>query len=212
MPDIPDIVDVQTNFVKSFLAEFRTMIPGELVSFDSSNEIAQVKPSVVDVGGRGISVLVGVHLLFPGPYWKPSADTPGIILFSESDFSKWWRTGDIGEPPLVLRHDLNGSVFIPGIRKKGDQRSYNGDDEMIVPGPAVRLGSSSAAQKIIKGDDYTTHEETFLTALFVWVTAVTAAILANGTDITAESTTFQAALNVFKNGLSGDLSNVSKTE
>lgn len=210
MPDVPDAVDVQTNFVRSFLSELRTMQPGELVSFDAATEIAEVRPLTASINGQGISVLVGVHLLFSGPYWRPSPGTAGIIIFSEDDFSAWWRTGDVGVPPLVLRHDLNGSIFIPGIRKKGDQRAYNSADEMIVPGPKVRLGSSAATEKLVKGDAYTGHEDTFLDALIVWIELVRLGIIAGGGGL--DNTVFSAAINAFKNALPGDLSNVSKTD
>jgi hypothetical protein len=211
MPNDVEEVSVISELIESHFDEVHTMMPGEVVNFDHTKELATIRPLVHDAFSAELPDVPGVTICWPGNYWKLAAGETGILLFSESDFSTWWR-GEVSDPPLVLRHGINGSVFIPGIKRKGQQRSFNGTSEIIVPGPVVRLGSSAAGQKLIKGNAYTGHESTFLTAMWTWVGIAAAAIKANGTDIDAPSNTFKTAITTFQGQLSGDLSDVSKTD
>jgi hypothetical protein len=208
MPNDVEEVSVISELIESHFDEVHTMIPGEVVAFDHTKELATIRPLVHDAFRAELPDVPGVTVCWPGPHWALELGTTGILLFSESDFSTWWRTGEVSDPPLVLRHGINGSVFIPGIRKKGSQRTFGAVNHMIIPGTQVRLGSSSAPDWLLKGTSYTGHESTFLTALTTWANAVAAAVPA----LAGVTATFVTAISTFQGQLSGDLSNVSRTD
>ncbi len=71
----------------------------------------------------------------------------------------------------------------------------------------MRLGVDSANEAVIRGDDYTSNEDTCLSALSVWVGQVGAALAGLGYAAgPAEATVLQTAIANFRNSLPGSLS------
>jgi hypothetical protein len=198
--------------------EINTIIPAKVQSWDSATETADVIPLVVRPGGQGYSVVRAAKVVFPGAYWDLDVGEPGLLLCGQWDFSRWWRTGSVGEPEQVGKHSLSSGVFIPGLRNRSASRNVP-SGATVLAGDDVRLGVDSATEAVVRGDAYTGHEDTFLAALGVfllafdvWTAAVAAAVppLAGpggpAVTIQAASAALKTASDAFKGQLPGDLS------
>jgi hypothetical protein len=181
--------------------EINTVIPAKVQSWDRATETADVIPLVVRPGGQGYSVVRAAKVVFPGAYWDLDEGEPGLLLCGQWDFSRWWRTGSVGEPEQVGKHSLSSGMFIPGLRNRSASRSVP-SGATVLAGDDVRLGVDSATEAVVRGDAYTGHEDTFLAALSTWVGIVEGAL---GLP-TPPAGAFAAAITAFRAQLPGDLS------
>jgi hypothetical protein len=133
--------------------EINTIIPAKVQSWDSATETADVIPLVVRPGGQGYSVVRAAKVVFPGAYWDLDVGEPGLLLCGQWDFSRWWRTGSVGEPEQVGKHSLSSGVFIPGLRNRSASRNVP-SGATVLAGDDVRLGVDSATEAVIRGDEW----------------------------------------------------------
>jgi hypothetical protein len=199
--------EVLTELAEAREIELYTAFPGKVKTFNSSTEMAVIEPLVRKPGNIEIPVVIA-KVLFLRSYWHLNVGEKGLLVFSQFDFSQWWRTDAVGEAPLIGTHDIAYAIFIPGLSSKSTTRTFNSVNETVVPGSKVRLGSAAATEKILKGDSYISGESSFLTSFITWLGKVATAVPA----LAADAATMQNACTTFLNAGVLSKSSVSKTE
>ncbi len=127
----------------------------------------------------------------------PFPDAEAVVLFPG---------GDRGRPLVVAVDDRR---YRPTGSQPGDVFLYNQNGTLIrIRGSEIRLGSQSAAESAIKGNARDTAEQTFLTAMNTFVTA----IVDPAAVPTAAKTAFLAAITAFKTAATSALSAKVKLE
>lgn len=143
-----------------------------------------------------------------GFYSVPLAGAEAVVLFPN---------GDRAHPLVVAVDDRR---YRPTGGEPGEVGLYNPSgarvrvmpdgDIVVIPasGRAVKLGGAAAADAVIKGTTRDTAEQTFLTAMATFVTAIV--------DVTgapaAAKTTFNTAIGAFATAVGAALSAKVKTE
>lgn len=199
MPDQLTMDEVLREVVDAALDQTHTVIPGRVQSWNRTLETADVEPLVKRPDGSTYSIVRSAKVVFPGAYWDIDAGETGLLLFGQWDFSRWWRTGTIGDPEQLGRHSVAAATFLPGLRRKAESRAVP-SGATVLAGDDVRLGVDTASEAVIRGDAYTGHEDTFLAGLLAWVNTIETFLYGGPVGV------FQPIITAFRAQLSGDLS------
>lgn len=107
------------------MKEVGTNIPGHIVGFDESSQLAQVQIGikVQDTNGDyhdpGTIIECPVHFQ-GGSEWfitnEIQSGAEGVIMFSQRCITGWLQTGGIANNPIARFHDMDDAIFIPGVR------------------------------------------------------------------------------------------------
>ena len=103
-----------------------TCIPGHVIAFDQSSQLAQLQIGVERVNADGTTEtpdpLIECLVNFPGgDYFVEYEITPGVegmIHFSQRCIDGWFNTGGVAKNPILRFHDINDAFFVPGIRSQ----------------------------------------------------------------------------------------------
>lgn len=103
-----------------------TSIPGYLVSFEPTSQLAQLQIGIkrVDIEGKSSQapVIIECPVHFPGGKFSVEYELAqgdeGLIVFSQRCIDSWIDTGGVAENPILRLHDINDAMFIPGIRSE----------------------------------------------------------------------------------------------
>lgn len=137
----PDEVQVLRAAIRARVADVRTAVPGMVVDYDAAKQTATVKlavrlptPDGSDV--EEIKPLPNVPVKWPrgGGYFATMplvAGDPGLLVFSEVDFSAWRETGEVADPATPRRHGLY-AYFLPGGCADGDEIPEASADHMVL--------------------------------------------------------------------------------
>ena len=111
--------------------ELHVALPGRIVSFDATTQMADIDPlvrrSVASVDGSRVIELMptirSVPILFPGAsnYFFRHPLVVGdtvLLIFCERDFARWHVTGELSDPIDLRQHHLAHAVAIPGFRSR----------------------------------------------------------------------------------------------
>jgi hypothetical protein len=112
--------------VSEILKEVGTSIPGHVLEFDPSTQLAKVQIGVVRIEKDGntyeISPLINVPVLFPGGKYcveyEIGEGDEGLIIISQRCIDAWKEEGGIASQPIQRKLDMQDALFIPGIRSK----------------------------------------------------------------------------------------------
>lgn len=118
----------QTAMLRASFREFmkgvNTSIPGHVLAFDASTQMAQVQIGVQRVNIDGITFtpppIAEVPVHFPGDdfviEYQIDPGCEGIILFSQRCIDGWIQSGGVAPNPIGRFHDMHDAMFIPGAR------------------------------------------------------------------------------------------------
>lgn len=146
----PDDVQILRAAIRARLADVRTSVPGIVKSYDEATQTCEVALAVRLPRADGrldeLPPLTDVPVAWPrgGGYFAQmplEQGDPGLLVFSEVDFSEWRRTGDVADPPTERRHGLN-AYFIPG----------GCDDASPLPAPGGKLVVGKVGGPVMKID------------------------------------------------------------
>lgn len=127
-------------FKKAFKQQVKTLntsMPGHVVAFDSSTQLAQIQPAIKLVTSSGTqkepSIILEVPVLFAGGdqfYIEHQIDIgcEGIIIFSQRCIDEWINSGNIANNPVLRMHSIDDAYFIPGIRSQPKKISSFSND------------------------------------------------------------------------------------
>lgn len=166
------------------LKNVNTSIPGQVLKFDPSTQLAEIQVGIKRVNKDGeqtnITPLIEVMVMFSGGKdfrfeHEINEGDEGIIIFSQRCIDSWSDQGGVATNPILRFHDMSDAYFIPGIRSQKNKLSNfenngvrltdgsnyvwlknNGDVE--IKGGNVNIESSSLTHNGVNvGDDH--HHE-----------------------------------------------------
>ena len=125
-----------TNFAKSIFREqmkhVGTSVPGNIISFDATTQLAQVQIGVqrIDVNGDTFTPppLIKVPVVIPGgsEYFVEHQIDVGdecLIIFSQRCIDGWVNNGGIATQPIVRFHSFDDAMCIVGLRSQPNKIS-----------------------------------------------------------------------------------------
>ena len=141
-------------------ADIHTALPGKVVNYDASKQVADIQPLVKDVyhstsGAlltRSFPLLPSVPVAFTraGGYFVSmplEAGDTGMLIFSELPIDRWRSTGQESHPVDARRHGVNNAVFFPGVRPRAQALAEDGVADHMV------LGKEGGCQVHVKPDE-----------------------------------------------------------
>lgn len=128
----PGVLNPLTKMVyESFESLMRSImfcLPGYIVSFNSSNQLAQVqvgiKKVIVSTGAEvSMPVINNVPVHFPGSngwymWHEVQKGDEGMLIFSQRSMDSWIETGKENLPKDLRMFSEKDAVFVPGFRTK----------------------------------------------------------------------------------------------
>lgn len=214
-PELDHVLDL---IVEEALDKARSMLPGRVTAYDADRQCVSVQPLIraghVDADGdRELETLPEVHDV---PVWFLGAQTngritvpvakgdTGMIVFASMSIARWKLKGGLVDPGDDRRHDINDCFFMPGGHDFAHVPSSAPTDAIVTHGE-TRIGGPLGTEKMIRGETYRGAEDTLLTALSVFVAAVStfAATCTGPTPpqlaaLTGAATTFEGAVTAFQ--------------
>ena len=172
MPRTPTLQEVLHDAITARANALRVADIGEVIDWSRTQQTATIQPVV----GTDRAALVRVPVVFPGVYWDLQVGERGLVVYADSDWSDWFRTGERGDAASTAQHDASLALFIPGVVPRPDARTLPSGTK-VVESTDLRLGSPSASKEVVhRGLEKPLDD--FLEALAVWGAAVDAAIAA----------------------------------
>lgn len=115
-----------TSVFESLMRSVMVCLPGHVVSFDPSNQLAVVQcgvQRVADGEGVDIPIIENVPVKFSGDgewyFWHQITEgTEGVVLFSQRAIDLWIERGGVIKPHDLRMFNESDAFFIPGIRSK----------------------------------------------------------------------------------------------
>lgn len=103
-----------------------TQIPGYVLAFDPSTQLAQVQIGIVGTDEDGTfnhSPIIQCPVHFSGGAdWstehKIESGDEGMIYFSQRCADAWLQTGGVAQNPIMRFHDKQDAFLLPGFRSK----------------------------------------------------------------------------------------------
>ena len=109
-----------------------TSIPGHIVAFDTSTQLAQVQIGIkmvyADESQHTQPVIIQVPIVFIGSddyiiEHEINIGTEGAIFFSQRIMDDWKANGGIVENTMTRLHDMQDAFFLPGLRSQPNKLS-----------------------------------------------------------------------------------------
>jgi hypothetical protein len=120
----------QTELIKRSFSEMMkdlgTSIPGHILSFDSSTQLAQIQIGIQRIDSEGEKftpppLIECPVYVYGGDYSVEAQIDPGcegVILFSQRCIDAWVNTGGVANNPILRFHDFSDAYFLPGLRSQ----------------------------------------------------------------------------------------------
>ena len=141
----PGLASVIAEAIRTSLVDVHTALPGRVESYDSSRQVADVKPMLrrvirrenMDRVAEELPVIPCVPVVWSrggGAFVSLplAAGDSGLLVFSEYTLDRWRSTGDDVDPGDERRHDLSGAVFVPGLFPSSETISDTSDSEVRI--------------------------------------------------------------------------------
>lgn len=122
---------IQSAF-NEVLQTVNTAIPGYVLKFDPSTQLAEIQVGIKRVNKNGeqtaITPIIEVYIQFPGNdeqrlEFKIKEGTEGLLVFSQRCIDSWNDQGGVVTNPILRFHDMSDAYFIPGIRSQKNKLS-----------------------------------------------------------------------------------------
>ncbi len=141
----PGLASVIAEAIRTSLVDVHTALPGRVESYDSSRQVADVKPMLrrvirrenMDRVAEELPVIPCVPVVWSrggGAFVSLplAAGDSGLLVFSEYTLDRWRSTGDDVDPGDERRHDLSGAVFVPGLFPSSETIADTSDSEVRI--------------------------------------------------------------------------------
>jgi hypothetical protein len=107
------------------MKDVATSIPGHVLAFDPSRQVAQLQIGIVRVDVNGLTFTPPPLIECPVYQYGGKSfavevqidpGDEGVILFSQRCIDAWCQTGGIAQNPILRFHDFSDAYFLPGMR------------------------------------------------------------------------------------------------
>jgi hypothetical protein len=126
------------------LQTVNTSIPGHVLKFDPSTQLAEIQVGIKRVNKNGeqtaITPIIEVMVNFSGGVTyrvehEVNTGDEGILIFSQRCIDSWNDQGGVVTNPILRFHDMQDAYFIPGIRsQKNKLTDFENDGIRITDG------------------------------------------------------------------------------
>lgn len=186
MPVTPSMTDVITQVIESRLSEVFTALPGKVIAYNPSDQVADVQPEFVlaidDDGQEKVSeelpVCQRVPIMYPGSTsggysisFPLRPGDHGLIVCAMRNIGAWQAAGAKVDPGDRGIMTLSGAVFIPGLRAVKNA-GPNPGTSLVMDAPQIKIGGTSASQAAVLG-----------TALLEWLNTHTHGVSGAATTV-----------------------------
>lgn len=183
------ITSLMGRFFTQEIDNLGSWYPGVVVGWNRTDRLVNVDPLVLR--DPPIPQAVNLPVLFPGVYWEMEVRDPtgqithgteGIVLLGWYDWRSAWQTGEQRESQHDGTHQISSGVFVPTdgltlpIVSLADHGLILGSK--VILSPDLRLSTYDANERVLRGDEYTSQEDTWVNALDTFLSAMVAAIAA----------------------------------
>lgn len=178
---------VKRSFVE-MMKDIGTSIPGHIVAFDASTQLAQIQIGIQRKDVKGVSFepapLIEVPVYFAGGSYvlehQIEPNDEGVIIFSQRCIDAWVNTGGVAENPIMRFHDFSDAMFLPGLRSQPNKiESFSND--------GIRLRNADASHYIWLKNDGTMELKNDNSTMTI---SASGAFNGEFTDFNVNSTTF----------------------
>lgn len=233
-PRSPSLESLLEAFGETLRDGIHVMLPGRVESYNATNQTATVQPLVQQrylaedgetVVKQNLPPIHGCPVEFCGPAraritWPVAAGDICEIRFSSASLQRWLSLGGGPvDPGDDRRHDLTDAICFVGLHSPATPPTDAPTTALVIHtsgGILIKFGSSGASESAILGSTYRTAEDTLLTALTTFTTAISAHSAPAGpypdpTLVTA-ATAMNTAIAAFKAAAATYLSQKVKLE
>lgn len=109
----PSLGEALDHILTSRLRSVHTALPGTITAYDPDAMTATVEVAVELEAAAGaferVPPLADVPVVTPGAW---SAGDRCVVIFAEESFSKWWTSGSVEPPEVLVRHGLH-AICVP---------------------------------------------------------------------------------------------------
>lgn len=154
---------VLKDAINSKLMETRVSMPGKIVSYNSSEQRANIQPlfkkEYKDGTISNLPEIPGVPVQFPCCDNKKSyihmpikTGDFGLLIFCDRNLDNWLsKKGNIELPLDSRMHDLSDAFFIPGIRPFNDAANISNDCNLIIKNDRMKIELYPDGKILIEG-------------------------------------------------------------
>jgi Phage protein Gp138 N-terminal domain len=163
----PNLATVVDNAIKAALLGVHTSMPGKVVAYDPTKQVADVQPMLktvrfdqnYDPAIEAIPILPAVPVRFPAAggfriTFPVTVGDYGQVHFQESSIESFMQQGQLVDPADVRRFALSDAFFEPGLNPSnkawtgasvsGITIGKDGGPQIVVRGNTIELGGSDA--------------------------------------------------------------------
>lgn len=173
--DAPSEAELMELAARQVLANFHTIVPGEVVSYDADTGFAEIQPTCQQVTGAGVAEALppvpGVRVFFLGTaaadfVIEPAPGDTGLLLVPSVCAAQWMEGGDkSAKPESTRRGNLADAVFLPGRLTKPQAHSpgpatrvlISPDGAVTITSANIKLGSASASVPVALATALASH-------------------------------------------------------
>ena len=185
---LPEFGEVMEAAFGARMGGLRAVDVGEVVSWNKASQKADIRPVILTPDGGARATVYNCAVVFPGAYWDIQVGETGLLLVCDSDYRRWWRTGEDSVPATAATHRIGNSVFLPGLHSLPGKIPSIPTGALVLEKPkaagSVRLGDPSAFRKVVH-DRLLTYLKSFTTALDTWGSTTHASFAAQSASFTA---------------------------
>lgn len=191
-----DFIDSTDRVLTRRLQDTRVAMPGRIVAYDSTKQVADIQPVVRDTRDvdfqttvMQLPVINSVPLVFPygGAFrllFRPAVGDTVLLIFCDVSIDIWsHQGGDDVDPRDGRRHELSDAIAIVGVRPaskpwaggdiEGVSLGKDGGDQVVVKEGYVGLGGDSLTEPAILGKAYRDSEDDLINGILDALTTVT---------------------------------------
>lgn len=158
----PSLAQLLVEHVAESLADLHTALPARVETYDASTQMCSAQPLVkrrhvaedgtVTTESHPVIPMVPVMFMSAGAYSITFPIAKGdtvLLIVASTSLDRWLQSGREVDPADDRHHAITDAVAYPGLRSKRDALSGVPSDAMVLTGPTVRIGSSSASDPAV---------------------------------------------------------------
>ena len=166
-PSLSDVIDLH---IDAKLQNLHTAMPGKIVSYDFSKNLAKIQPLIKrkyrdQPSATNLPIITNVPVMHPR-MGKASVRLPiktgdnGLIIFMERSLDSWIDDGNAVDPLDDRKHSISDAVFYPGMESTKNPMAIPANknsltvlnDKMMVelkPGGKIKIKNLTTGAEVL---------------------------------------------------------------